>query len=266
MLNLVLAECFNIADQFLDISSGLSPETISSLIVIGILCLLSLYIFIRAKFANPLKKPKGILLIAEIGVTFFDDLVESMMGRRYRGFGGFIMAIACYLFISFIFGLTGLASPVTNLATTLSLGLITFVLIHANAIRFNKWAYFKRYIEPVPIFLPVNLISMWAPLLSLTMRLFGNALAGWTLMTLIYGALGGLGDTIITLVVNGIEQSFHVGSFVTPFITPILHAYFDLFSGLIQTVVFLFLTMIFIANEGPEDEAAIEISKEGGTN
>ncbi len=54
------------------------------------------------------------------------------------------------------------------------------------------------------------------------------------------------------------------GSFVAPIVTPILHAYFDLFSGLIQTVVFLFLSMIFIANEGPEDDDIQELSVKGG--
>ena len=260
---MILSQDFDVAAQFLDTSSGLSGETISSLIVVGILCLLSFYIAIRARFADPLKRPKGILFLAEVGVTFFDNLVESMMGKRYRGFGGFILAIACYLFISFIWGLTGLPSPVVYLATPLSLGLISFVLIHANAIRFNKWKYFKRYIEPIPIFLPVNLISMWAPLLSLTMRLFGNALAGWTLMTLIYQGMNGLGDVVINFVVNGADQAFSIGGVITPIVTPVLHAYFDLFSGLIQTVVFLFLTMIFVANEGPEEESN-ELTREGG--
>ena len=263
---MILAEGgFDMAAQFLDTSSGLSGETISSLIIMGIIALLSIYIAIRAHFADPLKKPKGILLIAEIGVTFFDGLVEDMMGKRYRGFGGFIMAIAVYLFIAFIWGLTGLPAPVTNLATPLSLGLITFVLIHANSIRFTKWKYFKRYIEPFPVFLPINLISMWAPLLSLTMRMFGNALAGWTLMTMMYQALGGMGNALINFVSDGVTQSFTYGSLITPIATPILHAYFDLFSGLIQTVVFLFLTMIFIAVEGPEDdETTTELSREGG--
>ena len=249
----------DMAAQFLDVESGLSGETISSLILVGVIILLSIYIAIRAHFADPLKKPKGILVLAEVGVTFFDNLVESLMGKRYRGFGGFILAIACYLFISFIWGLTGLPSPVTYLATPLSLGLVTFVLIHANAIRFNKFKYFKRYIEPVPIFLPINLISMWAPLLSLTMRLFGNALAGWTLMTLLYGAIGGIG----TVVIEAANQALHAGGFIAPFVTPVLHAYFDLFSGLIQTVVFLFLSMIFIANEGPEDDID-DFSVKGG--
>ena len=252
----------DIVSRLGDTSAGLSGETISSLFVVGILILLSFYIAMRAHFQDPLKKPKGILLLAEIGINFFDGLVESMMGRRYRGFGGVIMAIACYLFIAFIWGLTGLPAPVTNLATPLSLGLFTFVLIHANAIRFNKFKYFKRFVDPIPLFLPINLISMWAPLLSLTLRLLGNALAGWTLLTLLYGGIGSIGDVVIKF---SETQSMHVGSFIAPFITPVLHAYFDLFSGLIQTTVFLFLTMIFIANEGPEDDEMIEeLSVKGG--
>jgi len=240
----------SIGDKFLDISIGLSAETISSLIVMGIIVILCLIIAILAKRADPLKKPKGLLFLAETGVKFFDGIVVSLMGNRYKGFGGFMMALAVYLFISFIWGLTGLPSPVTNLATPLSLGLIAFVAIHANSVRFTKWRYFKRYVEPVPLFLPINLISMWAPLLSLSMRLFGNALAGWTLMTLIYSAFEGMLGTISLA--------------VSPFITPILHAYFDLFSALIQTAVFMFLTMIFVANEGPEDDEIDELSREGG--
>ena len=250
---------FSIKDQFLDTSSGLSGNTISSLIIVGIICLLCFYIAIRARFADPLKKPKGILFLAEVGVTFFDGLVESLMGRRYNGMGGFFMAVSVYLFLSFIWGLTGLPSPTVYLATPLSLGLMTFVLIHANAVRFNGIKYFKRYVEPLPFFLPINLVSMWAPLLSITMRLFGNALAGWTIMTLIYSAFNNIGSAIDTAI-----GTFHAGNFIAPFITPVLHAYFDLFSGLIQTTVFLFLTMILVANEGPEDDEIKELSREGG--
>ena len=264
MLNLIY-EDFDIAKQFLDTSKGLSGETISSLIIVGIICLLSFYVCIRARYQDPLKKPRGILFLFEVLVNLFDGLAATLMGKRYKWFGGLFFAVASYLFIAFIWGLTGLPSPVTNLATPLSLGLITFVLIHANAVRFNKIKYFKRYVEPLPFFLPINLISMWAPLLSLTMRLFGNALAGWTLMTLLYSALQGLSGSIFA----GLTATFPDGSmvnqiFIAPFVAPALHAYFDLFSGLIQTVVFMFLSMIFIANEGPQEDEIEEFSREGG--
>ena len=104
MLNSVLAAS-DLADRFLKFE--ISGETISSVILVAFICLLCIYVAIRARFANPLKRPWGILFLAEVGVTFFDNLVESIMGKRFRSFGGFIMAIAIYLFMAFIWGLTG---------------------------------------------------------------------------------------------------------------------------------------------------------------
>jgi F-type H+-transporting ATPase subunit a len=153
-----------------------------------------------------------------------------------------------YLFISFIFGLTGLPSPVTYMAVPLSLGLVTFLLIHYTSARYTKWRYFKRYIDPIPIFLPINLISMWAPLLSLTLRLFGNAIAGWALLSIVEYALRDLSSTLFSFIQSEWNQVF-----LAPLPLAILHAYFDVFSGLIQTFVFILLTSIFIGQEIPED-------------
>ena len=166
-------------------SMDIPGEVISSLIVILIILILSIIIAIQAHFQDPLKKPKGLLLLAEIGVKFFDDFAGELVGGALPNFGGFVMGVAVYLFLAFIFGLTGLPSPVTYMAVPLSLGLTTFLLIHFTSMRFTKWRYFKRYVDPFPVFLPINLISMWAPLLSLTLRLFGNAVAGWVLLTIV---------------------------------------------------------------------------------
>jgi F-type H+-transporting ATPase subunit a len=91
---------------------------------------------------------------------------------------------------------------------------------------------------------------MWAPLLSLSLRLFGNAVAGGTLMSLVYTAFSSLGDTVITAA----NESLHLGSFFAPLITPILHAYFDLMSGFIQVTVFISLTTILVGQEIPEED------------
>ena len=53
-------------------STEISGELISSLIVIFIIMVLSLIVGILAARHNPLKKPKGLLLVAECGVRFFD--------------------------------------------------------------------------------------------------------------------------------------------------------------------------------------------------
>ena len=238
-------------------SLDIPGEVISSLIVMLIIVVLAVIIAIQAHFQDPLKRPKGLLLLAEIGVKFFDNFVKDLTGNALPNFGGFIMGVATYLFIAFIFGLTGLPSPVTYMAVPLSLGLTTFLLIHLISAKFTKWGYFKRYVDPLPLFLPVNLLSMWAPLLSLTLRLFGNAIAGWALLTIVEVALRNVSASIFSFmpVVQG--TGFLSGNwneiFLAPIPTAILHAYFDLFSGLIQTVVFISLTAIFIGQEIPEE-------------
>ena len=246
---------------FLDISTGLRPEVISSLIVMGIILILTFIIFLQAHFHDPLKKPTGLLFLAEVGIKFFDGLVSDMMGPRFKGFGGYVMAVAVYLFLAFIFGLTGLPSPVTNLAVPLSLALCTFVMIHATSIRYTKFKYFKRYIDPIPVFLPVNLLSMWAPLLSMSLRLFGNAVSGWCLMTIVYVGLRNVSANVFSFIPTGGSVAWSE-MFFAPLVTPILHAYFDLFSALIQTTIFIFLTMINIGLEAPQEDDIEQIATE----
>jgi F-type H+-transporting ATPase subunit a len=44
-----------------------------------------------------------------------------------------------------------------------------------------------------------------------------------------------------------------VFNFVAPIVAPLLHAYFDLFAGFIQTLVFVTLTVVLIGNDIPEE-------------
>lgn len=218
-------------------------EFYASLLVMIIISVLAIIVGIKAKKADPLKKPKGIVNLAEMFYEFIHRNVLEVMGHRFEAFTGYVMALGLYIFFGFIVGLTGLPNPFVYLGNTISIALVTFVMIHATAARYNHWGYFKRYVEPVFVFLPINLLSMWAPLISLAFRLFGNALAGYCLMYLLY--------LLLTPVVNGVPI------FLAEFVTPFLHAYFDIFSGLIQTIVFCMLTMIFVSQEAPEEEEVL---------
>ena len=242
--------------DILEILKGteLSGHIVTSLIVILIMIILAIVIGIKARLQDPLKRPKGILLLAEYGVNFFENFAEGMLGKNFRVFGGYIMVIGIYMFLAFIFGLTGLPSPITYMGVPLSLGLSTFIMIHATAIKYNKFRYFKRYIEPVPLFLPINLISMWAPLLSLTLRIFGNAISGFVIMSIIYYGL----ENVSAQLFSAITATFSDGSaintvFIAPLVTWIFHLYFDLWAGFIQTTVFLSLTTIYVGQEAPEE-------------
>jgi len=229
------------------------PEVYATLIIVFIILIFGIIVAIKARRVDPLKKPKGLINIVELGVTTFDNMTKNSMGSKYQGMAPYWLAVAIYMFLAFTLSLIGLPSPMANIVTPLSLALITFIMIHIVAIRAQKWSYFKRFIDPFPLFLPINLVSMWSPLISLTFRLLGNALAGYSLMGLIYWALGGLSNLLFSSLLGP------AGAIILPpLITPFLHLYFDLFSAVIQVIVFISLSMMFIAKE---DEQAEDVAQ-----
>jgi F-type H+-transporting ATPase subunit a len=92
--------------------------------------------------------------------------------------------------------------------------------------------YFKGYLHPNPIFLPINLIGEFAKPLSLSFRLFGNILGGLIILQLMYSML---------------PLAFR---FVLPNIG---HIYFDLFAGALQAFVFTMLSLTFIYQKAGSD-------------
>ena len=235
-----------------------SGEIIVALAIIAVLLVLAIIVGILAKHAHPLKRPKGLLKIVEWAVEKLDAFAHDTMGPGFENFGGILLGIIPFMFISFTIGITGLPTPMNSLAVPLSLALVTFILIHYTSMRFTHFRYFKRYVEPFAVFLPINLLSMWAPLLSMTLRMFGNAIVGWVLLGLLNGALEGLSASVFSFIDSGANQLFFV-----PIMTPLLHAYFDLFSGFVQTMVFVFLTVLFISQERPDDIEAgtVQVSR-----
>ena len=175
MINLVtLAITQEQIDSIIELH--ISNEVFYSLIVMICLIIFSIIVGLLFKKAmkDPLKTPKGLTFIMFTFVNSLENFVVSIMGEKGRKLTGYFLGLTMYLFLSFAFGLTGLSSPFTYIVMPLSISLATFLLIHLTAARENKWGYFKRYIDPIPILLPINLLTMWAPLLSLTLRLFGN--------------------------------------------------------------------------------------------
>ena len=225
-------------------------EVIISLIIIGIIIVLSFVIYFVFRKLDPTKPEKGFAMIIATAVEKVEDFTVDTMGENWKNFSGYAIACGLYIILSVLASLMGLPAPLTYLGNTFGMALCTFSLIHFTAMRKNKWGYFKRYIDPIPILLPINLLSMWAPLLSLALRLFGNNLAGFTLMSIVYYFLGIASDFIFGTILPAGASSI----IIPPIITPILHAYFDVVSGAIQTLIFVMLSMIFVSQEDPREE------------
>ena len=225
-----------------------SGPLLSSLIIMVLVCILAIIVGIQAKVSDPLKKPKGLLFLADYFVERMTNWTRDNMGEGFDNFAGYFMGLASYLFLAFIWSITGLPGIIDNTFAPLSLAVVMFILIHATSMKYKKWGYFHRYIEPVFIFLPVNLLTMWTPILSTTLRMFGNALAGTLIITLVSWALKNASSLIFASLGSGASSIF-----LAPIPVGILNLYFALFSGFIQTLVFASLNAVWISQERPEE-------------
>lgn len=184
------------------------------------------------KKADPYGKPSMFVNILELMVESIDNLVKANMGVKHgMAFANYIGTIFAFILICNISGIFGLRAPTADYGTTLALALMTFVLIHYNGFKYQKMKHLTNLAKPV-LLTPINVIGELATPLSMSLRLFGNVLSGTVLMALIYGLL------------PKVVLFFWPGA---------LHAYFDVFSGCIQTYVFCMLTMVFISQNFEEE-------------
>lgn len=184
---------------------------------------------------NLKKKASGMQIVTESIVTGINDLTEQTMGSKLKGFSPYIGTLLIYVGLSNIAGLFGLRPPTADVNTTMSLAIITFLMIHIFGLKHNGFNYIKGFGKPFVAMLPLNIMGELATPISLGFRLFGNVVGGLIIMNLLYGALAGLTPAVIGIPI------FQAG------LPVLLHLYFDLFAGLLQSFIFAMLTMVFIS-------------------
>ena len=199
------------------------------LIVMAIMVVFA--IIANRKLKNATEVPDSVQNVIELVVELLEGMVNGTMGKWAPGFVNYIGTIFIFILLSNISGLFGLRPPTADYGTTFCLGLITFSLIHINTFKHQSvkqiWVDKCSPLPPwLPIWLPINIISDIAVPISLSLRLFANVLSGTVMMALVYG--------LLSVVAYGWPA--------------VLHVYFDLFSGAIQTYVFCMLTMTYISN------------------
>ena len=200
---------------------------VSMLIVMTLIIAFALVV--RVKLKSPDETPGLLQSGVEVAIEMLENMVSGVMGADASGFVNYIGSIFIFILISNISGLFGLRPPTADFGVTLPLGLFTFFIIHYQNIKCNKIKAFTGLFEPLPFLFPINLIGEVATPFSLGLRLFGNVLSGTVIMALFYGL-------VPVLLKFGVVPA-------------VLHAYFDLFSGCIQTYVFCMLTMTYIKDK-----------------
>jgi len=167
-----------------------------------------------------------------------DSIIEGTLGAWKKKYYTYISTLLIFILFSNLlsfFPIPGFTiqdgvftiapafrSPTADLNTTVGLALITTFTFIAAAFKVGgPTGFVKGLFEPMPLMFPINLVGELAKPTNISIRLFGNMFAGMVIIGLLYMA--------------------------APVLVPApLHLYFDIFSGVVQSFVFIMLTMVYI--------------------
>lgn len=180
---------------------------------------------------------------AEYIVNTVNNMVRSNMDDGFIAYAPYIAAVFAYIIIGTLISMVGFRSITADISVTGGLAIMTFVLITYTKIKYHGvGGYFKQFINPL------NIISEVATPVAMALRLFGNVAGGMIITLIVYVALGAASGSLYNVMgippiesINGyVFNIFQIG------IPAVLSVYFDLFSGAIQSYVFIMLTMAYI--------------------
>ena len=224
-----LMEELNVATAFtIPIFGGIevAESTVISWVIMAIIVILTLVLTRNMRVEKPGKLQVGV----EYTVTALQNLVRGIIGHEGERYVPYLSTVLVFLGISNIFAIFGMKPPTKDLNVTAALAIMSIVLIEYSGIHAKGGKRFVHSLaEPIALMTPMNILEIAIRPTSLCMRLFGNVLGAFVIMELL--------------------------KLVVPvFVPAVFSLYFDLFDGLIQTYVFVFLTSLFMKETMGDEE------------
>ena len=199
--------------------------------------------------------PVGVQNFVEVILEQFLKLIDEVMGHEGRRYLPLIATLGLFIVVSNLMGLIpGLMAPTANLNTTAACALIVFVTYHVIGVRKQGAVnYLKHFMGPVPNWLKplmflIEIISHAARPLSLSLRLFGNMMAGHILVAIFFFMMGF--DGMLGWALKGSLGGLLIGApavvvmvaFLVGFLFPL-----KILVAFIQAFIFCMLTMLYIS-------------------
>src|SRR5215203_4326198 len=143
-----------------------------------------------------------------------------------------------------------LRAPTADLNMTLALALVTFTTVQILGIRAHGVGGRIKHMADPPFIFPIELVSEFGRIISLSARLFGNVFAGEVLLAVMYA------------LANAVKIA------ILPLLAPVIFIFLELLFGTIQALVFALLTAIYITmaagdSHGGEHHEAAHTPDEG---
>lgn len=187
--------------------------------------------------------PGFVQQLLEAYFGFIEGLTKDIIGPQGKRYIPILGMLGLFILTGNLMGLIPVfKSPTANINVTFSCAITVFIYYHVQGIREQGILnYLKHFAGPVPwlapIFFPVELISHFARPLSLSIRLFGNI----------------FGEDAIIIILFGL----------VPWLVPLPMMLLAVFTSLIQTLVFLMLSSVYIAGAIAHEHAHEEHEDHG---
>lgn len=185
------------------------------------------------------KVPSRLQLIFEAVTDQVERQVESNLGIRTAPFV-VPLAITLFFFILISNWLAVLPHaweeyirpPTSDVNLTFAMAIFVMILVWITGIRVKGKHYFKHFVEPYPALLPLNIVEELTKPITLSLRLFGNILAGTVMVSVL---------ALMPAFVQWLPTS--------------AWKLFDMFIGLLQALIFALLTILYFGfAAAPEDQ------------
>ena len=175
----------------------ITQTTISSLVVTLILVIASIRLG-----RNLQKRPTGVQVMVEKGVSMIYNLTVSVMGKHNAHWMPFMGTIFLSSICGSLIGLTGfLRSTTADLSCVMVWAVMVSVIIWYNNIKHNGFVgWLKGFTKPIAVMTPMNVVSEIAQPFSMAFRHFGNVAGGGVISAIIYTAFGLLSAAVLNFV------------------------------------------------------------------
>ncbi len=211
----------------------LKPAMRSSLILVSALCAIFIVLSFIIKRVDPLKKTPLWLVPFIWIVDLINGFIKVNIGRKWKIYSPWFLTLVIFIFFSNASAVFLLDNPTGYIMVTFTLAFCSFLVIQITGITsLGVKGYLKGFLDPVPIMLPMNIMSEFSLPLSLCMRLFGNVISGTAISILI-------------------KKAFGWGSVIA---MPFVNVLFDLAFSAIQVTVFVILSVIFTSMKIKDEE------------
>lgn len=177
---------------------------------------------------------------AEMLVSTVYNLVGQTMGQDKLMFAPYIGTLMVFSFIGSLMSMFGFRPPTGDLNTTLCWALITFGMVQYFGLkRKGIKGWLQKFVDPMPLILPLNFIGEFSTPISMMFRHFGNIAAGIAISSLLYGGLAAFSQMLF-----GGFTSIPILQLGLP---ALLSVYFDIFTAALQAFIFCMLTMVLVS-------------------